>query len=255
MESNGNAPALIGQSDEGRRFLERLNEPATLQTLEKLLQRLDTIEKAVEDLGVLMSRLPGMVAMTTDMVDETFREASARGVDLDERMKILLGLLERVSDPATVEKLEGALRLADQAPGMAAMTVDMVDETFREASARGVDLDERMKILLGLLERVSDPATVEKLEAALQFADRAPGIAAMTVDMVDEAMGDLARKGLDLNQIGQALSALGLALSNAQAQPSTRMSLWKTIGALKDPDRQKAMGFLMTLLKELGRQL
>ena len=63
----------------------RLQEPETAQALHRLLDRLDTVERAVDVLDRLETTLPGAFAATADVVDDELTRAAERGVVFDER--------------------------------------------------------------------------------------------------------------------------------------------------------------------------
>ena len=53
----------------------------------------------------------------------------------------LLGLLEHLSDDGMMDSLEAALDMAQQAPGMASMIVDMVDEQAQHLQDEEIDIE------------------------------------------------------------------------------------------------------------------
>lgn len=186
------------ESDAGKAVNQRLSTPQTSESLDRLLQRIDTLEQAVNRLSDLMHQGPGLAAMAIDTVDETIRQAEQRGVILEERLQNALQLAEALTSNEMVQQVHQLTELSHQLPGLIAMTVDMVDEGMAEANVQGLD-----------------PQKV--LEAA--------------------------------GQLGQALS------QTTQEAIQPIKSVWKLTGALKDPDRQRALGFLMTFLKNWGSTL
>ncbi|HHS95920.1 MAG TPA: hypothetical protein ENJ45_04955, partial [Phaeodactylibacter sp.] len=158
----------------------RLNEDRIVLAIDRLLDRIDVLEKTVEHLSALVEQGPGLTAMTIDMVDDTVNQAKDRGVDIDQRLKAALHLAEKLTAPEMVEKLETLISLANEAPGLTAMTVDMVDDTVKQAKDRGVDIDQRLKAALHLAEKLTAPEMVEKLETLISLANEAPGLTAMT---------------------------------------------------------------------------
>lgn len=124
------------------------------------------------------------------------------GAQLDEVMGAVLARMERI---------EGALarieRLADQLPAAAATAADVFDGLYRDAAQAGIDGDERLKLGLAALERLTAPASLraitglsEHLSALDQLARQAPGFLAMTVDMVDELYAAVGRQGINLEE-------------------------------------------------------
>ena len=85
----------------------------------------------------------------------------------------LLDLTERLTADDTMAAIEGALALASDAPGLASMAVDIVDEQAGALRDRGVDVQARLGRAGVLLERLSDDRTMDGLEAALDLRRRA----------------------------------------------------------------------------------
>lgn len=238
----------------GQHIQQQLQQERTLEALDKILQRVETLETAVERHAQVMEQGPGMVSMVADMADEGYQQAAARGVDVQERLGVALALAEKLTAPQMVEQLNGLLSLADQAPGLAAMMADMVDEGYHQAAQRGVNINERLSLSLQAAERLTSPAMLNSLNQLISLSEQAPGLVAMTMDIVDTEYSKLSQE-VDL----AALAKLGGALTHAAAEaanaPTQKLGLFGLMKALGDPDRQKALGFLMNLTKELGKQL
>ena len=118
-------------------------------------ERLSRIESMLAQLQHQLDQALPMAAMTMDIVDEVANDAVARGVDPVERVKALVALVETLSEPDTVNTLQGILRrvdrveplleVVDQLPGLAAMAVDIFDEAVGRAVARGVDVQQALE--------------------------------------------------------------------------------------------------------------
>jgi hypothetical protein len=257
MEHNGNADSVVWSDTEaGKKVQARLTETRTLKALDHLLQRIDTLEQAVDRLGDAMRQGPGLIAMVGDMADEAYRKADARGVSVDERLRVALALAERLTAPTMVSKLDGLLTLADQAPGLLAMMADMADEAYRKADAGGVNIDERLQVALQMAEKLTAPEMAAKLDSLLQLADQAPGMIAMAVDWLDENFKNASENGFDPTVLAHVAGAANTALTRARAEhPVKSGGIFKIMGALRDEDRQKGMGFLLNFLKYFGQKL
>lgn len=211
------------------RLEERLNNPDTAEALNRLLDRLDTIEDAVDQLDAMMTQGPAMLAMVTDMADDVYREADAAGVDLDERLRLTLQLAERLTAPRTVEvlsqlmdrmdDLEQLIELGEQAPGFIAMMVDTFDSLQQRAAEAGHDPER--------LVRRSLAATAGLLES-----------------------GVLDPEAIDI--VGKA----GDALVDCRCQDETpEVGLFGLLRAMRDPDTRRALGFLTAFGKRFGQEL
>jgi uncharacterized protein YjgD (DUF1641 family) len=314
METNG-TPSWLA-SEAGQQLQSTLSEEKTLQGLNRLLSRLDKLEQSVEKLtslieqgpgmlsmvtdtadeairsaeskGVyvedrlnnalrlaekltapemvekvekalsLANQLPGMASMFTDMVDEGYRNAAEKGIDVEERMSQALTLAEKLTSPEMMEKLDGLMKLSDQVPGLVSMVTDMADESIQAASEKGVDVEARFRNALVVAEKLTDPKMVGQLEGLLKLAEQAPGLAAMTVDIVDEAMADSTMSNVAKifdPEIMATVGKLGNALSDAKEQEIRPVGMWGLLKALKDPELQAVLGFLLNFGKNFGKQL
>lgn len=344
METNG-SPSWT-KTEAGKHLQERLSDERTLASLDHLLERIGTLEQAVDRLATLMEQGPGLVSMAADTVDETYRQATARGVDLEQRLSNAAHLAEKLTAPETIERIEGMLAAADKLPGMVSMAADVVDETYRQAAEKGVDIEQRLGAALEIAEKLTAPETVEKVNALLALADQAPvmismaadamdeeiqhacargvnidkrlgtalrlteritdpkmeerlntlfdisdqmpGMVAMTVDILDEGYRKAVAQGLDLETLAaqgtfalkqmvelltseefralmssgvlspqtlNVLSQAGDALNESQQQEHKKVGLFGTLRALSDSDRKRALGFVMTFMKNFGKKL
>ena len=270
MEANGNGAAALQL---------RLNDPQTTHALNRLLDRIDSLEATVGRLADVVEQAPGFTAMLGDMADETIRRASSNGVDIEARLQTALTLAEKLTAPQTVSKIEQLLEMAEEAPGFVAMVGDMADEAQRKAAANGIDLEARLQAGLGLAEKLTHPNTVQQLNGLLEMVDTAPGFVAMLGDMADEAYRNALAKGIDLESlIAQGtnaasklsilldsgildegalnvVGATGKALARASDEPIEPVGLMGMLGALRNPDTQRALGFLLNVSQKLGQEL
>ncbi len=196
MGTNGSS--IWTDSPAGKQIQQRLSEEETLHSIHRLLDRIDTLEKAVEKLTILMSQGPGLLSMAADTIDESYRQAAQNGIDLEQRMGVALQMAEKLTAPEMLEKLDGLLNLANLGPGLIAMLIDSVDEEMRKAHS----------------------------------------------------------SGMDVNQLKEYGKLIGIALSSAKAMPESKVSgIFGLLRALKDPDRQRAMGFFMNFTKAFGSNI
>ncbi|WP_020536564.1 DUF1641 domain-containing protein [Lewinella cohaerens] len=254
MSKNG-SPVLWEETPAGQQVKARMAEEKTLLALDKILARLDTVEEAVSGLATAMHQGPGMVAMVADMADETYRRTDANGVNIETRLKGALEIAEKLTAPAMVDKLNNLLTVTDQLPGLIAMTADMADEAYRQADNRGVSIEQRLGVALELAEKLTEPTMVNKLSGALAFANQLPGLIAMGMDTLDEGMRQARENGLEPETMIEWAAQFGSAMRETQAEPPTKVGAFGMLTALRDPDRQKALGFSLNFLKHLGKQL
>jgi len=194
MNKNGNWI----ETEAGKQIQERLSNEKTLQALDHILARLDTIEKAVEQLNNIMRQGPGLVAMVGDMADEAYRKADERGISIDDRLKTSLELAEKLTAPETVQKLEQLVELSNKMPGMVSMMADILDEGMEKANERGFNPQ--------MLAEIAGKANTALTKAYYEHPEKVGGI-------------------------------------------------FSLLRAIKDPDRQKAIGFLLNFTKYWGQSM
>lgn len=254
MERNGNTPWQASAA--GQHLQESLSNERVIQGIDHLLNRINTLEKAVDNLTTIMERGPGMISMVTDMADESIKKAADKGVNLEERLSNALSIAERITSSAMMEKLESLLTFLDKAPGMLSMSMDMADEGFRLSAKRGIDLEQRFTNALHIAEKLTDPAMVKKLDNLINLADQAPGLIAMTMDTVDEQMKQMIASGVDFNELISLLKQFAVAAKTANDMPHVKvkgaLSMMKT---MRDTDRQKAIGHVMNIAKAWGQKM
>lgn len=255
VHKNG-APTLWPDTQAGKQLQARLSEDRTLEAIDRLLMRVETMEAAMAHLSDLMQRGPGLVAMAGDMMDETYRKSDEAGVNIDERLRNALAIAEKLTAPAMVEKLDQFVQFTHQLPGLMAMQADVLDEAYRKADAQGISIDQRLGTALQMAEKLTQPQVAESLDKLIQFSEQMPGMIAMTVDMVDEGMKKAVASGFDPQSLVQTASAANAALTQAKAEPPAKVGgIFGLLRLIKDPDRQKGLGFLMNFLKYFGRSL
>lgn len=208
----------------------RLNQPEMAHALNRLLDRIDSLEQAVTTLTATMGQAPGMMAMAGDVIDEGYRKAAAAGIDLEERALGGLALLNRLTEPRLVAQLQQLLDMAEQAPSLMAMAGDVVDDAYRSAANAGVDIELMMR---------------KGATAAVKFSEV----------VASDSFDALLESGMIEPDTLEVLGSLGKALRVSRATPPQPVGPWGAFNALRDPDTQKALGFLLTFAKEFGKHL
>ena len=151
-----------------------------LATLQRIEKRLDRLEVRVEQAASFVDAAPGAIATAANMLDQW---AAEKG-DVDERLRRSLSLLDRLSEPQTLARLEAAVELVDQLPGQLATMGDVADSVL----SRIPDIDERLRASVSLLEKASEPATLRRLEEGLKLAEAIPGQLATMGDVADSVL-------------------------------------------------------------------
>lgn len=149
---------------------------------------------------------------------------------------------------ATLQRIEARLariehtieRLDQQVPAAVAVAVDTADSLVERARASGIDVDERIRAVLQVLERLTAPPTLSAVETLLGKAG-----ALQTV---------LGSGALEAQSVA-TVAAAGDALSRAASAPPAPMGPWAAWRATGDPDVQAALGFLVRFAHAFGADL
>ena len=189
----------------------RITDESTMAGLEKIL--------------TLSQDAPGLVSMVADILDNQIKNAAASGIDIEARLQAVKQLLIQLTDPATMSALQQGLTALSDAPGLISMATDMVDEQIGSANTKGVDLGSRIKSILTLAHRLSDPDTTAALEHILE------------------------------PRAVEAVGAMGSAIAESKNQPHKPVGPLGLMKALRDPDVQRATSYLVEIARRMGQEL
>ena len=268
----------------GKALESRLNDEQVVNAMNRILDRLDVIESSLNALH----NAPGMISMVADMTDDAVRSASERGLDIDERLRSALAIAEKLTAPSMVKKINAVVDAADQASGMVSMTVDIIDDTVKTAAEKGVDINERLSSALVLAEKLTAPHVVEQINNMLDMLNQSSGLIAMATDSFDNIMQVAIDKGVDPQEfvsqlfgvttklahlltteemkelidggifdVGtlKVIGAASAALVESNEAPPKKVGLFGVMREMKNPDMQKALGFLTTFARLFGKKL
>jgi uncharacterized protein YjgD (DUF1641 family) len=215
---------------------EKLTEPRTVEVLSGLLDRMDQLEELVR----LTDQLPGAVAMAADIVDDTYATAAAAGVDVEARTKAGLALAEKLTAPQNMatltklvdqmDKVDTAVGMLDQAPGMMAMGMDITDDIMARAMESGLDVDK---------------FTTQGLSALIKFSSL----------VASDEFDELVFSGILDTETIAIVSDVGETLVECKKDPPRRLSIFGLARELNDPDAKVAMGFLANFAKHFGHRI
>ncbi len=214
-----------------------------LARLTHIEEKLDAVTPAAEAARAAMEVAPSFIATLTDIVDEQTEALVSRGIDPEVRIRRLMMLAERLTDPQMMDlaeqlldrshKLRTTLELLDQMPGFIATIVDVVDEIAQRALEEGLDLEK---------------GALQGAKAALQFGSFiGPSQLSSIEALLDSGVLDPAA----LSVIGSA----GQALAGSTNGAVTEIGPVGLLRAMRDPDIQRAIGFLVTFGKQFGSAL
>jgi hypothetical protein len=203
---------------------------------ERLMSRLDAIERRLARMEPLLATLdqaPALAASAVDVVDDYSARLRDRDVDPQLRLERLLALAERVTDDRTMATLEGALALVNDAPGLASMAADIFDEQAARLRDEGIDPGD---------------AAANGARTALLFASLVGTreVHALKTILASEVLAP---------EAVAVVSAAAQALVECQGRERKRVGLLGLAGALRDPDIQRALDFLIGVGRRFGAAL
>lgn len=226
------------QTNGDRSLSERLAEPDTAAALNRLLDRLDVIEKTLDTAAVAARQGPGMASMFADVADDFALRAQDRGIDIDERLSAALALAEKLTAPRTmavlsglldrIDQIEKVVELADKLPGMVAMFADVADDIVLKAEDNGIDVDARLRSALAFGDKLTAPEAVEAFNGVLD-----PGAVAI-VGMAGRTLIKCKEECL------------------AHHEPP-RLSPFGLLRKMRDPDVQRSLSFLANFGRFFGQ--
>ena len=217
-------------------------------SLEDIAQRLERIEGLLDQTLVptlvrlerTMKEANHVAATVTDIVDNAAARAAASGVDIDSRVKNVMTLIERLTEPRVASALESILdridrvkilvEQADELPALIATLADIIDEFLLHAAGQGLDIQSVFKTAVDIMGRLGHLLQSTEFQAILDSGILDPGVVGI-------------------------VAQLGTSLRNAREEDGDQagwMALWR---ASRDPDVQRTLDFTVRFLRHIGRQL
>jgi len=230
MKNGSNSEHDWRETPAGKALQDRLTSEKTLNTLNRLLDRLDTIEATVERLEQTIQRVPGMLAMAGDMADEAYAKAQHRGVEIEDRLKTATHIAERLTSPEMTKRMDQFITFSEQLPGLIAMGMDVLDDGYRSACERGIDIETLSKQGLYVLKQLTELLQSHEFKALMNSGVLEP-------------------------ETLKIIAYAGDAMVESQQQTSKSVGLFGLFREMRDPDTKRALGFLMEFAKRFGQQL
>lgn len=209
-----------------------------LAALARIEERLDRLEARLDEPLSVASEVPATVATAVDGLDETIGRLAERGVDVDRRVREVIALTEKLTDPATLEALSNALDLATTLPDTAATVADMVDGAIAQMSEAGIDVDERARIVAQVAERLTAPEALEVLRETFAHVD---------------AIGRLLRSGIFAPGAVDVVDRAAGALAQMDVEGARPVGPFGALRALSDPCIQRSLGAAIEFGRRFGR--
>jgi uncharacterized protein YjgD (DUF1641 family) len=161
-------------------------------------------------------------------------------IDLSPGERAILAALSDLG--ARVSRLEADVAkmsaVAQEAGPAISMAVDSVDDLLARHFGSGIEVEERVRVLVRTVERVSRPQALKTLETLIEHMD-------VLQRLLDS--GAFAPGAVDV------VSRAGLAVRDANAEAPSAVGLWGLLTAFNEPDVRRAAGFGVRFLRRFGR--
>ncbi|TWU49070.1 DUF1641 domain-containing protein [Rubripirellula reticaptiva] len=231
METTLQRPSLV----------DRLNDPSTADVLHRLLDHAESLDQMLTTVG----ELPNLLAIAVDFFDSVSRKASQEGIDIEQRATSLLKLLVQVTDPVNMQAIEGLVSrlpkleegsaLLDELPNLVAIAMDVFDEWATQVKAEGIDLEQSLR---------------QGLHAALYLGGQ---IRREELDRIGFLLKSEVMSENSVATVGMAGSALSSCHQGTCEHPvPKRVGLFGLLGAIRDPNTQRALSFGLQFAKCFG---
>lgn len=143
----------------------------------------------------------------------------------------LIATIERLE--RRIQTIESSMRRLEsataQVPAVVATVTDIVDGLVERLAARGIDVDDRMRALLRAADHLTSPRALDALASMLSSEI----MARQTTEVI--------------GRMGRAIVA-----AEHEARPVGMWGMWR---ALRDPEIQRAAGFLVAMARHFGEEL
>lgn len=150
-------------------------------------------------------------------------------------------------------KLRNLELVTEQVPVLVSMLTDSVDEAMIEANSGPVTLQDRVTRGMHLINRLSDPVLMDRMEELISFLEKGPGLIAMMADSADEW---LQKNPVPIDDWTELIHKFNKAIALSKSSTDEHVTgIFSLMRMLKDEDRRKALSFFMNHLKNFGKQL
>lgn len=259
---------------------QRLNDPNVAQSLNRLLDRLDSVAFFVESMDGFVRRGETIIDSISSTVDELKQSQSGDSLDLLQKTPQMFKtgtdlaqaaavmnvgrlneskVLERLTDASTLEALN---KLLDQLP-----LISFLMQALSDFMERGeVVADNLAGVVQELHLKEMDPTKVVKLMESLPKLQEA-GEKLLASDLLGDNLHKLMDAGTSVLQSGMLdehiVNRLGMlgkqtiaAYDEAASRPVQPVGgLFAMLRVMKDPDVQKVLGFGVAFAKAFAKNI
>ena len=275
------------------RLRQRLNDPETAETLLHILDKADIIALTVDSMDGLLRRGDEIIESVSDGVREMRDAVPANEVNIQkttqavaealpsltealpqitESLPHLLALTQQLRDPTTSQALDQILNKME----LVAFTLNSLDSFLQRSDVvidsvvkgvqeiREMAPSDEMNLLVTLAETLPEltamlPQLIESLPKLLALLPLLSGVIAQLQTILEsEEFAALMESGVFAPQtvgiVGQAGGALVESYEANQATPQS-VGMFGLVGALRDPDIQRALGFFIDFGRRFGQAM
>ena len=211
-----------------------------IDLLERVLVRVEALEERVAALSEVANEAKNAVAIATDTADEAVAGLLSSGVDLQQRAKDSLALLETMTEEKTlhalqamlqqVSDLQPALAMLHEIPNLVAMTGDIVDESVEKLAKQGIHVEVMARQLARSAAKLAVLTEPENFDAFLESGIMDPPVV-------------------------RFVGHIGRALAKGHVEAAPPVGMFGLLQAIRDPDVQRFTGFLVRFAKCIGHSL
>ncbi|WP_236976253.1 hypothetical protein [Membranihabitans maritimus] len=227
--------------------------------LSQILEKLNEMDHKIQSLSSIVDRVPEIISDITNTMDQYATQIQLQNQDPEKRIEDSLTLLNRLTQTETISRLQILLDLSEQLPNAVSDMANIFDSLMRQASEKGIDVEERCNKVQNLLETASSPEVLDFAYQAIETTKQSEDIITFAVDQVDDWMRFLTDNGLDINTLGkegtQLLSVLYSAFNETLQKPIPRVNAFGVLKAMSHSDFQKFIGLLIETGKKIGKNL
>jgi uncharacterized protein YjgD (DUF1641 family) len=131
-------------------------------------------------------------------------------------------------------------QLERTAPAVIATVTDTLDDVVDHLRARGIDAEERLRVVLDVLQRLTSPRALEAVNTVLE-----------KLPLLQHLLDSEIFAATSVDVVGKA----GAALATTRAEHPRELGMWGVARAMTDDDVKRALGFLVRVAQLFGRSL
>jgi hypothetical protein len=178
----------------------------------------------------LVNQRPDTMRELMAVAGEALDRIERSQLDLSALTRDGIELLELAADPENIALARRGLQLVAKLDGSAGLMLDMADALISDIRAPEFHFEQRARVGMALLTRLSEPDSLAAIEQLLDSGVMDPAVM-------------------------QLLSRVGTALQRTTAKPIQPRGMFSALGALGSARTQRVLGLALDLGEELGEAL